>query len=179
MAIIYDYDKLLLCLSLSYARENYILRILHKYVVVYLARTGVHPKAKPSVSAVSGKLSNKADASRVITKQDYRTTFMFRDIPNKYTQEMVMNLINETHKNTYDFFYLRMDFKNKCNMGYAFINFIEAKSAISLHQERGGKRCLIRISVSNCPTPQFKEKKALNKQPDYKPKLFYSVISDV
>ncbi|KAG2197577.1 hypothetical protein INT47_009575 [Mucor saturninus] len=99
----------------------------------------VHPKAKPSVSAVPGKLSNKADASRVITKQDSRMTFMIRNIPNKYTQEMIINEINKTHRNTYDFFYLRMDFKNKCNMGYAFINFIEAKSVISLYQEREGK----------------------------------------
>lgn len=40
---------------------------------------------------------------------------------------MLMDCINETHANTYDFLYLRIDFKNKCNVGYAFINFINVE----------------------------------------------------
>lgn len=40
---------------------------------------------------------------------------------------MLIDSLNKTHANTYDFVYLRMDFKNKCNVGYAFINFIDPK----------------------------------------------------
>lgn len=57
--------------------------------------------------------------------KDGRTTIMIRNIPNKYTQDMLLKLIDEHFKDTYDFFYLPMDFDNQCNVGYAFINFIE------------------------------------------------------
>jgi hypothetical protein len=51
---------------------------------------------------------------------------MIRNIPNKYTQAMLLETFDRTHAQKYDFFYLPIDFKNKCNMGYAFINFIHS-----------------------------------------------------
>ena len=56
---------------------------------------------------------------------DQRTTLMIRNIPNKYTQDMLLEFLDQEHKGRYDFIYLPIDFKNKCNVGYAFINFID------------------------------------------------------
>jgi len=45
---------------------------------------------------------------------DARTTLMIKNIPNKYTQKMLLATIDEHFRGTYDFFYLPIDFKNKC-----------------------------------------------------------------
>jgi hypothetical protein len=88
-------------------------------------------KQRESNSSVSGTGMNQIDLMKIIRGEDRRTTFMIRNIPNKYTQQMLLDLINETHRGQYDFVYLRMDFKNRCNVGYAFINFISPLSAVS------------------------------------------------
>mmetsp|Transcript_70397 Transcript_70397/g.139655 ORF Transcript_70397/g.139655 Transcript_70397/m.139655 type:complete len:540 (-) Transcript_70397:117-1736(-) len=51
------------------------------------------------------------------------TTVMLRNIPNKYTREMLIKQLNVDFNGEYDFMYLPIDFKNKCNVGYGFINF--------------------------------------------------------
>ncbi len=60
---------------------------------------------------------------------------------------MLREFINKTHlvfsilmQNDYDFFYLRMDFKNKCNVGYAFINFVSPIALGSFAQRVRGHK---------------------------------------
>lgn len=53
---------------------------------------------------------------------DY-TTIMLRNIPNRYTRDMLMDRLNVSYANEYDFLYLPIDFSNGCNVGYCFINF--------------------------------------------------------
>lgn len=64
------------------------------------------------------------DLEKVAQGLDKRTTLMIKNIPNKYTQKMLLQTIDLKFKGHYDFFYLPIDFKNKCNVGYAFINFV-------------------------------------------------------
>jgi len=71
---------------------------------------------------------------------ELRTTLMIRNIPNKYSQKMLLAAVDERHKGQYDFFYLPIDFKNKCNVGYAFINFIDCINIVSFYEEFHGKK---------------------------------------
>ena len=55
--------------------------------------------------------------------EDARTTVMIRNIPNKYSQKVLLATLDEAgFYGQYDFFYLPIDFKNGCNVGYAFLN---------------------------------------------------------
>lgn len=50
------------------------------------------------------------------------TTVMLRNIPNKYTRDMLIEQLRQ-HNDEFDFIYMPIDFRNRCNLGYAFINF--------------------------------------------------------
>ena len=68
------------------------------------------------------------DIDRIVSGEDPRTTLMVRNIPNSYTQIMLISHIEECmngkFRGQFDFFYLPMDLRNHCNVGYHFINFI-------------------------------------------------------
>lgn len=80
------------------------------------------------------------DIDRVET--DGRTTIMVRNIPNKYTQDMLLQLFEKNHKKKFDFFYLPIDYnvrfefiQNNCNVGYAFLNFIHTKFIADFYKD--------------------------------------------
>ncbi|OAG34420.1 hypothetical protein AYO21_11408 [Fonsecaea monophora] len=83
---------------------------------------------------------NAVDIARIQAGLDVRTTIMLRNIPNRVDQPMLKNLLDVTSRGRYDFMYLRIDFANNCNVGYAFINFIDAQSIIPFVLARAGKR---------------------------------------
>jgi len=69
-----------------------------------------------------------------------RTTVMLKNIPNKYNQAQLMTMVEEEFKGTIDFLYLPVDFRTRCNLGYSFINFIDAAATAKFYQHFHGKK---------------------------------------
>lgn len=86
------------------------------------------------------KKQYELDIDRILRGEDNRTTLMIKNIPNKYTSKMLLAAIDERHKGTYDFIYLPIDFKNKCNVGYAFINMTDPSQIVPFYQSFNGKK---------------------------------------
>lgn len=64
---------------------------------------------------------------------------MIRNIPNKYTQKMLLERIDRFHAQRWDFFYLPIDLKNNCNVGYAFINFVDPLFIVPFYEDLNAK----------------------------------------
>lgn len=61
------------------------------------------------------------------------STVMLRNIPNKYSQELLLQLLDRNGFNCrYDFVYLPIDFRHGVNLGYAFVNLISHEDALAL-----------------------------------------------
>mmetsp|Transcript_49725 Transcript_49725/g.160765 ORF Transcript_49725/g.160765 Transcript_49725/m.160765 type:complete len:350 (-) Transcript_49725:98-1147(-) len=86
--------------------------------------TPYHSQSVPKSENLQANLMGRPAANQTTT------TLMLRNIPNKYTQNSLMEEIDSCgFKATYDFFYLPMDVHNRSNVGYAFINFTDPADA--------------------------------------------------
>uniref|UniRef100_A0A7N0T4B8 RRM domain-containing protein n=1 Tax=Kalanchoe fedtschenkoi TaxID=63787 RepID=A0A7N0T4B8_KALFE len=105
-----------------------------------LVERGRNRRTESNGNQIDSKKQFQLDLEKIISGEDTRTTLMIKNIPNKYTSKMLLAAIDETNKGTYDFLYLPIDFKNKCNVGYAFINMLSPKHIIPFYQAFDGKK---------------------------------------
>jgi RNA recognition motif-containing protein len=119
---------------------------------------------------------------------DIRSSVMVRNIPNKYTQQMMLaEFAAAGHgPDKMDFFYLPIDFKNKCNRGYAFVNFVDYKDIVPFFDEYNGrswkrfnsdKICDItyaRIQGKAAMLKRFENSALMEKDDEYRPMVFIS-----
>lgn len=87
--------------------------------------------AQPGFTEADSRISTQPNTPSVEDSlKDERTTVMLRNIPNKYSQRMLLDEINNLgFEGLYDFFYLPIDYRNKCNVGYCFVSFVHNDAA--------------------------------------------------
>jgi hypothetical protein len=129
---------------------------------------------------------NHVDTGRIREGTDVRTTIMLRNIPNKVDQAMLKRIVDESSWGKYDFMYLRIDFANDCNVGYAFINFVDPLDIIDFVEARGNQRwnCFksdkvaeisyATIQGKDCLVQKFRNSSVMLESAHYRPKLFFT-----
>ncbi|KAK4188698.1 putative meiosis protein [Podospora australis] len=129
---------------------------------------------------------NHVDVNRIREGTDVRTTIMLRNIPNKVDQAMLKRIVDESSWGKYDFMYLRIDFANDCNVGYAFINFVDPLDIIDFVNARGNQRwnCFksdkvaeisyATIQGKDCLVQKFRNSSVMLEAPHYRPKLYFT-----
>ena len=75
----------------------------------------------------------------IVTGKDTRTTVMIRNIPIKYTDEILNEALVEFH-GKYDCLYLPYDYEKNGNKGYAFINFLNPLHILYFYEKFNGKK---------------------------------------
>ena len=112
---------------------------------------------------------------------------MLRNIPNKVDQATLKTIVDESSFGRYDFMYLRIDFSNDCNVGYAFINFVDpldiidfviARSNQKWHMFKSDKVAEVSyatIQGRDCLIQKFRNSSVMLEPPHYRPKLFFTI----
>ncbi|KAK0666174.1 putative meiosis protein [Cercophora samala] len=132
---------------------------------------------------------NHVDVNKIRDGIDVRTTIMLRNIPNKVDQAMLKSIVDESSWGKYDFMYLRIDFANDCNVGYAFINFVDANLTLTKFfvNARGNQRwnCFksdkvaeisyATIQGKDCLVQKFRNSSVMLEAPHYRPKLYFTL----
>ncbi|XP_055810522.1 protein MEI2-like 4 isoform X3 [Solanum dulcamara] len=137
-------------------------------------------------SQTDNKKQFELDIERIARGDDKRTTLMIKNIPNKYTSKMLLAAIDERHRGTYDFIYLPIDFKNKCNVGYAFINMTDPSLIVPFYHAFNGKKwekfnsekvaslAYARIQGKSALIAHFQNSSLMNEDKRCRPILFHT-----
>ncbi|KAF2680244.1 hypothetical protein K458DRAFT_269757, partial [Lentithecium fluviatile CBS 122367] len=127
---------------------------------------------------------NRVRRERILDGTDVRTTIMLRNIPNKLDWLSLKALLDQVCFGTYDFVYLRIDFKTGHNVGYAFINFadmsgmiamldyVEGRGWIGYRSNKNAEVSYATIQGREALTQKFRNSSVMQETPFCRPRLF-------
>lgn len=75
--------------------------------------------------------------STAAASEEWRTTVMLRNVPNNYTRDMLIELVN-TLTSSYNLIYFPVDFTTGAGLGYAFVNMCSPEDALALWSSLDG-----------------------------------------
>lgn len=123
---------------------------------------------------------------RILEGSDVRTTIMVRNIPSGWDATKFLAALNVAFAGRFNFSYLRMDFAKGTNVGYAFVNVVEAMDIIAfvdcwVGRELDpaiapGKICQVSyatIQGTDCLIEKFRNSSILDEYPGFRPKLWW------
>ncbi|OJT09286.1 Meiosis protein mei2 [Trametes pubescens] len=129
---------------------------------------------------------NIVDIAAIESGVDTRTTVMIKNIPNKMSDKDLLNFINRVCPRRIDFMYLRMDFQNGCNVGYAFVNFITVQDLLHFARTQLGVKwnmyssekvlqmCYATYQGKESLVEKFKNSCIMDEREAWRPKIFFS-----
>jgi hypothetical protein len=98
------------------------------------------------------------------------------------------NILDKVSFGTYDFVYLRIDFKSGCNVGYAFINFADANGMLSLidrierrlwpgfNSDKTAEISYATIQGREALVQKFRNSSVMQETPYCRPRLIYTLV---
>ncbi|TDL26263.1 hypothetical protein BD410DRAFT_813214 [Rickenella mellea] len=111
---------------------------------------------------------------------------MIKNIPNKLSDRDLIEFIAKVCPRKIDFLYLRMDFQNGCNVGYAFVNFIHVQDLLQFARAKLGVKWnmfssekVLQMSYANYQgkealVEKFKNSCVMDERESWRPKIFFS-----
>ncbi|KAF2219723.1 RNA recognition motif 2-domain-containing protein [Elsinoe ampelina] len=127
------------------------------------------------------------DIANIENGSDVRTTLMIRNLPRSFGYEDVQKVLDISSKGYFDFLYVRMDFSQSVNIGYAFVNFARPEYIVPFIKARCGKpwpfvahRRLFEVSYAtiqgqDCLIQKFRNSSVMAEFTKFRPKLLYTV----
>ena len=83
---------------------------------------------------------NIINLENILRNRDKRTTLIIRNIPNKYTINLLLKELNQNFENKFDIVYLPQDYINNSNLGFGFINFVNSMHLLLFYEEFVNKK---------------------------------------
>lgn len=151
-----------------------------------LRRAGNSARQAPKSSCQGNLESTKIDIKAVESGKEQRTTVMVCNIPNKLEFDDFKQFIDETSAGKYEFLYLRFDFANRCNVGYAFVsfatpmdlkNFVEKRAGMKWNSQNYNSEKVIdikfaRIQGRESLVRKFRASPVMHQEPRFRPKFY-------
>lgn len=96
-------------------------------------------QASDASDSTLAPMSGDSAADALVQDSSKLTTVMLRNLPNRYTRDMLLQMLDsEGFIGRYTFVYLPIDFKTHSGLGYAFVDLVLPEDAVRLRERFEG-----------------------------------------